>query len=110
MDKLLKNYSKNYQKFRRIWINLFREKEGKSNFIKKIQPSAYLMLTLFASSLILYLCNIEYHYIPFLIGIIFIVISILYFHIYPLSWAEMTEYEKESYRLINDLPSDWEPK
>ena len=96
-----------------MWVNLFREFDLKSksnNFFKRLQPITCIMILLFTLSITLYLNNIPFNYLPFLIGWIFIAISFLYFRIFPLSWEEMTMYEKEAYRYINKLPIDWEPK
>ena len=95
--KLFKTYGKNYQKFRRAWVNLYRHKKG------GIDPMAYIMLALFLTTVLMKA------YTPFLIGWIFVAISFIYWRIFPQSWAEMKDYEKVAYRDINQLPLDWEP-
>jgi ABC-type transport system involved in Fe-S cluster assembly fused permease/ATPase subunit len=50
----------------------------------------------------------KYGFLPFAIGCSFVLISFVYFTLYPLSWKEMTEEEKEAYRFFNKLPNDWE--
>jgi hypothetical protein len=50
----------------------------------------------------------KYGVLPFAIGCSFVFIASIYFTLFPLSWEEMTEEEKEAYRILNQLPNDWE--
>ena len=105
MEKLLKKYPKNYSSFRRKWANLFRPMKN-SRFL---QPIVIIMFVLFILTVIGFLLNNPYHPIPFIGGFIFVVISIYYFRIFPLTWDEMHEYEKRYYREANHLNKDWTP-
>ena len=105
IEKLKKSYKPNVSKFRRKWVNLFRNYSKKN----KLQPSAVIVYVSFMISVVLTLMGFEkFGFIPFLLGCSFILISFAYFTIYPLSWGEMTEEEKEAYRVFNRLPNDWD--
>ena len=106
IEKLKKSYKPNVSKFRRKWVNLFRDYSKKN----KLQPSAVIVFVSFFISVILMVgfgCE-KYGFLPFVMGCFFILVSFIYFTLYPLSWEEMTEEEKEAYRFFNSLPSDWE--
>jgi hypothetical protein len=47
--------------------------------------------------------------IPFLISWGFVFVSFYYFSVFPLTWNEMTEFEKKYYRELYRLPDDWNP-
>ena len=106
IEKLKKSYKPNVSKFRRIWINLFRNYSKKN----KLQPSAVIVLISFILSVKLTLIfgYEKYGFLPFAIGCSFVLISFVYFTLYPLSWKEMTEEEKEAYRFFNKLTNAWE--
>lgn len=105
IEKLKKSYSPKAKKFRRSWVNLFRSYSKKN----KLQPSAVIVFISFAITTVLVLLGFDkYAFLPFLSGWLFILVSIIYFRFYPLSWEEMNDEEKEAYRYINQLPSDWE--
>jgi len=105
LKKLKKSYKPNVSKFRRMWVNLFRDYSKKN----KLQPSAVIVFFSFLISVILILMGFEkFGFIPFLLGCSFILISFLYFTIYPLSWEEMTEEEKDVYKFFNQLPENWD--
>jgi hypothetical protein len=71
---------------------------------------AYIMVSLFSISAILFAAGINYEYLPFLCGFFINVILFSYFYARPLTWTEMYDYEKRYYREIFYLPSNWEPK
>lgn len=106
LEKLKKSYKPNVSKFRRMWVNLFRDYSKKN----KLQPSVIIVFASFVASMILTLGFgfTEYGGIPFIIGCSFVLISFVYFHFFPLTWSEMTEDEKDTYRFYNQLPEDWE--
>ena len=105
LEKLKKSYKPNISKFRRKWINLFRSYRKKN----KLQPSVVIVFTSFILSITITLMGFEkYGFLPFAIGCSFILISLVYFRLYPLSWSEMTEEEKEAYRFFNKLSNDWD--
>ena len=107
MEKLKKSYSPKMKKFRRSWVNLFRSYSKKN----KLQPSAVIAFITFAITVALTLLGFsKYAFLPFLLGCLFILVSIVYFHFSPLSWEEMNDEEKGAYRHFNQLPSDWELK
>ena len=108
IEKLKKSYKPNVSKFRRIWVNLFRDYSKKN----KLQPSAVIVFVSFILSVIMSVGfgYEKYGFLPFAIGCFFVLVSFIYFTLYPLSWGEMTEEEKEAYRFFKQLPSDWEPK
>ena len=106
LEKLKKSYKPNVSKFRRKWINLFRDYSKKN----KLQPSAVIVFVSFILSVIMSVgfgYN-KYGFLPFAIGCSFVLISFVYFTIYPLSWEEMTEEEKDAYKFFNQLPNDWD--
>jgi hypothetical protein len=47
--------------------------------------------------------------IPFLTSWFFVLVSFFYFSVFPLTWNEMTEFEKKYYREYYRLPDDWNP-
>ena len=106
IEKLKKSYKPNVSKFRRKWVNLFRDYSEKN----RLQPSAIIVFTSFIISVIMIIGfgYEKYGSLPFLIGCFFILVSFIYFRFFPLSWEEMTEEEKEVYRTLNKLPSDWD--
>ena len=106
IEKLKKSYKPNVSKFRRKWVNLFRNYSKKN----KLQPSVVIVFISFILSLklIVVFGYEKYGVLPFIIGCSFVLISFIYFTLYPLSWEEMTEEEKEVYRTHNQLPHDWE--
>lgn len=106
IEKLKKSYKPNVSKFRRMWVNLFRNYSKKN----KLQPSVIIVFVSFILSLKLTLIfgYEKYGFLPFAIGCSFVLISFIYFRFFPLSWGEMTEEEKEVYRTHNQLPHDWE--
>jgi hypothetical protein len=107
IEKLKKSYSPKLKKFRRSWVNLFRSYSEKN----KLQPSAVIVFVSFAITAALALLGFnKYAFLPFLLGCFFMLVSIVYFRFYPLSWEEMNDEEKEAYRYLNQLPSDWELK
>jgi len=106
LEKLKKSYKPNVSKFRRKWINLFRDYSKKN----KLQPSAVIVFVSFILSVIMSVgfgYN-KYGFLPFAIGCSFVLISFIYFTLYPLSWEEMTEEEKDAYKFFNQLPNDWD--
>ena len=108
IDKLNKKYSPKYQKVRRVWVNLFRPiRYGSRNPIYAFHPITYIMLATFAITAIMTVKLIPFAWIPFVSAFTFTAISLIYFRFFPLSWEEMSDYEKEAYRFINQLPSDW---
>ena len=106
IEKLKKSYKPNVSKFRRMWVNLFRNYSKKN----KLQPSAVIVFVSFILSVIMSVGfgYEKYGFLPFAIGCFFVLVSFIYFTICPLSWGEMTDEEKEAYRFFNQLPSDWE--
>jgi hypothetical protein len=54
--------------------------------------------------------KIEYSWLPFLIGFTITSLSMLYLNFFPLSWDEMYDYEKDAYRIMFQLPKDWNPE
>lgn len=104
-NKLKKKYDVKTIKFRRKWVNLFRD-YSKTN---KLQPSVVIVFTSFILSLILFFTPLnKISFLPFLLGFLFVLISLIYFRIYPLSWEEMNEEEKKQFRYFYKLPNDWE--
>ena len=106
LEKLKKSYKPNVSKFRRKWVNLFRNYSKKN----KLQPSAVIVFVSFILSVIMSVgfgYN-KYGFLPFAIGCSFVLISFIYFTLYPLSWEEMTEEEKDAYKFFNQLPNDWD--
>ena len=102
IEKLKKPYSPEMIKFRRKWVNLFREKTT------PIQPIAIIMFTSFLlSMLVFFTYSEELSVIPFGLSMIFLVISLIYFKLYPLTWNEMNELEKQKFRGFYKLPNDW---
>lgn len=106
IEKLKKSYKPNVSKFRRMWVNLFRNYSKKN----KLQPSVIIVFVSFILSLKLTLIfgYEKYGFLPFAIGCSFVLISFIYFRFFPLSWEEMTEEEKEAYRVFNQLPENWD--
>ena len=105
------NYSPLYRKIRRILTNLFRPiKVDSKNPLLKVHPISYIMLFSFSISGIMLENKIQYSWLPFLIGFTITSLSMLYFNFLPLSWDEMYEYEKVTYRIMNQLPEDWNPE
>ena len=102
---LKKTYSSKSIKFRRAWVNLFRDYSAKNRF----QPSTIIVLFSFIITVILTLLGYtEYAFIPFLLGCCFILVSFIYFRFFPLTWKEMNDKEREAYKLFNRLPNDWD--
>lgn len=111
-SKLNKKYTPGYKKFRRVWVNLFRPiVQDSKNLFLLIDPIAYIMFTLFLTTFLLYFYDIapDNHWIPFASGFAFTAISMLYFRLFPLTWDEMSDVEKQVYRMSLQLPRDWEP-
>ena len=84
LEKLKKSYKPNVSKFRRMWVNLFR------NYCKKnkLQPSVVIVFVSFILSVIMSVgfgYN-KYGFLPFAIGCSFVLISFIYFRFFPLSW------------------------
>ena len=106
IEKLKKSYKPNVSKFRRMWVNLFRNYSKKN----KLQPSVIIVFVSFILSLKLTLIfgYEKYGFLPFAIVCSFVLISFIYFRFFPLSWEEMTEEEKEAYRVFNQLPENWD--
>ena len=111
-NKLNKEYSTKYKKIRRKIVDLYRpiNINSKNLFVSKIDIMTYIMFILFSISASLFLFNIEYEYVPFLLGFFLNLIFMIYLKVYPLSWNEMYDYEKKIYRDLFYLPKDWEPK
>ena len=100
-EKLKKTYSPKMVKFRRSWINLFREKST------PIQPIVVIIAISFLLSIFLYFTySEELSVIPFGLSMIFLAISLIYFQLFPLTWDEMTELEKQIFKGFNELPND----
>ena len=107
VEKLKKSYSPKMKKFRRSWVNLFRSYSKKN----KLQPSAVIVFISFIITVALTVLGFtKYAFLPFLLGFLFVLVSIVYFRFYPLSWEEMSDEEKGAYRHFYQLPSDWELK
>lgn len=85
------------KKLRRIWANLFRP----VNKISFLEPISLITLVTFILSVVLYLIDVEWFYVPFLISWSFIIISVVYFNKFPLTWDEMNDKEKEAYKKFN---------
>ena len=103
LEKLNRQYTPAQIKFRRNWVNLFRESNG-----NPIQKSAMIVFISFGISMLLFFTGFEeISPIPFLLGFSFILISVIYFRIYPLSWNEMNDLEKKVFREFQRLPTDW---
>ena len=78
LEKLKKSYKPNVSKFRRKWINLFRNYSKKN----KLQPSAVIVFVSFMISVVLTLMGFEkFGFMPFLLGCSFILISFAYFQL-----------------------------
>ncbi len=105
MEKLLKKYPKKYSSFRRKWANLYRPMKTP----KFLQPAVIIMLILFSLTFAGFMLNLPYHPIPFIGGFFFVLISIYYFKLFPLTWDEMYDYEKKYYKELHRLPKDWDP-
>lgn len=102
IKKLKRGYSPEMVKFRRKWVNLFREKST------PIQPIVIInFLSFLLSMLFFFTYSEKLAIIPFGLTMIFLVISLIYFMIYPLTWNEMNELEKEKFRGFYKLPNDW---
>ena len=102
IEKLKKPYSPEMIKFRRKWVNLFREKST------PIQPIVIInFLSFLLSMLIFFTYSEKLAIIPFGLSMIFLVISLIYFRFFPLTWSEMNELEKEKFRGFYKLPNDW---
>jgi hypothetical protein len=110
-EKLLKPYSKRAMKIRRILFNLYRPiLHDKSTSIWNQHMLPYIMLFLFAWTVVLTELDSPNYYVPFLSGWIVIPITWIYFKFCPQTWVEMYEYEKAAFRLIWKLPKNWKPK
>jgi fatty acid desaturase len=105
IEKLKKVYKPNIVKFRRKWVNLFRNYSKKN----KLQPSAVIVFVTFVITIVLTLLGFtKYAFLPFATGCSFILVTFIYFHFFPLTWKEMNDEEKEAYRFYNQLPNDWD--
>ena len=104
IEKLKKEYDPKTMRIRRVWVNLFND-ISKRNKLQLITVLVYLS---FLFTVILGILNFNLFYIPFMIGCSFILVSNVYFRIYPLSWKEMTDNEKAVFRIHNELPFKWE--
>lgn len=109
---LLKHYSKNVKKIRRKIINLYRPiKHDKSESIWNQPLLVYLMFSLFICSGILLLLGVdqpEFSY-PFLSGWVLTFVSLFYLRIFPQTWAEMYDYEKDMFRELHRKSKNWRP-
>ena len=102
IEKLKKTYSPGMIKFRRKWVNLFRDNS------LSIQPIAIIMFISFLLSMLVFFTYSEtLAVIPFGVSMIFFIISISYFKLFPLTWNEMNELEKQKFRGFYKLPNDW---
>lgn len=109
IKKISKKYPTKYSKIRRIWSNMFRPiKRNSVNILLIINPATYLMFICFFMTAFLSYNGCTYSEYPFLLSWIWLALSMLYFNFFPLSWYEMNDYEKEEYRLLYNLPDDWE--
>ncbi len=108
---LTRYYSPSSKKIRRKLVNLYRPYDRYSDnlFLSKIDLMAYIMISLFGMTALLFTFGLSYDYVPFLVGFISNVILFAYFYAKPLTWEEMEDYEKTYYRQIFYLPKDWYP-
>lgn len=106
-DKLNRTYNPKVSNFRVKWVKLFRPISEKN----KLQPATIIVLIGFIISVILTVSNPSntLAFIPFVATWFFILISFYYFRFFPLTWLEMTDEEKDVYRQLHLLPSDWSP-
>ena len=104
IEKLKKEYDPNTMRIRRVWVNLFRDISKRN----KLQMSTLFVFISFFITVIFGVIGFSLYYVPFVIGCSFILVSNVYFRIYPLSWKEMTNNEKVVFRIYNKLPYDWE--
>lgn len=107
IDKLKKEYNPKVSNFRVKWVKLFRPISERN----KLQPATIIVLLGFIGTIILTLVNPSntLAFIPFVSTWFFILVSFYYFRFFPLTWLEMTDLEKDVYRQLHLLPSDWTP-
>jgi len=109
--KILKQYSPLATKLRRKLVNLYRPiLHDKSTSKWNQHPMAYIMIALFAWSVILVKMDTPHPGIPFITGWCFIPLSWTYLHFFPQTWSEMYKYEKAKFKQIWQLPQDWKPE
>lgn len=106
-DKLTKVYNPKISNFRVKWVKLFRPINEKV----RIHPATIIVVLGFIGTIILTIANPSntLAFIPFVGAWIFILVSLYYFRFFPLTWTEMTDLEKDVYRQLHLLPSDWTP-
>ena len=112
LDKILKKYPEGYKKFRRSWVNIFRPLDrNSSSLFLRMDPMAYIGFGSFLITSTMYINGISEYIsaIPFIAALSFLVISNVYFKIFPLTWEEMDEIEKSAFRYFWKLPENWEP-
>ena len=105
-DKLRKVYNPKISKFRVKWVKLFRPISKKF----RVHPATIIVLLGFIGTIILNVVN-PYNtlaFIPFLGAWVFVLVSLYYFRLFPLTWLEMDDIEKDVFRKLHMLPSDWE--
>ena len=111
INNLNKEYPNWYKKIRRMIVNLYRPiLHGKTDSKWNQHLMFYIMMVLFLTSLVLLVCDVKYHYLPFLSGWLVIPITWIYLKIFPQTWSEMYEYEKMIFKQIWKLPTNWTPK
>ena len=112
-ETLLKPYGKWAMKIRRVIINLYRPVlHDRSKSIFNQHLLFYFMFTLFGCSGILLAIGVdqpEFGY-PFLSGWVLVFITQIYLRFFPQTWAEMYDYEKDSFRELHRLRKNWRPK
>ena len=104
-NKLNKVYPKWYSSLRRKWANLYRPMTS----LSFLHPVVIIVFSMFLLSFILFMYGYENPGIPFLTSWFFVLVSFFYFSVFPLTWNEMTEFEKKYYREYYRLPDDWNP-
>lgn len=104
-NNLNKVYPSWYSSLRRKWANLYRPMSSFSI----LQPIVIIVFSMFLLSILLFILGYENSGIPFIISWFFVFISFYYFSVWPLTWSEMTDFEKKYYRELYRLPKDWNP-
>tara|TARA_B100000963_G_scaffold349061_1_gene357512 strand:+ start:797 stop:1144 length:348 start_codon:yes stop_codon:yes gene_type:complete len=109
-DNLKKIYPKWIKTIRRAIINLYRPiMHDKSTSKFNQHPISYIMLFAFIWSAVLVYKDNDLYYLPFLIGWCIIPITWIYLKLFPQTWDEMFNYEKDVFRQIWKLPKKWKP-
>lgn len=110
-ERLLKSYSNPAKKIRRWIINLYRPIfHDKSTSVFNIDIMAYIMVFAFLGSAYMVYIDHPDYWIPFMSAWAVIPTTWIYLRLFPQTWEEMYDYEKQAFRELWRRPKDWEPK